>query len=253
VSRSTGRHRIRRSLSSRAQSSRAAESADRRRRVASERGPDSPPSATRRPAELLRTSRVMRASAPALSVRRVVGHYGAADANKALGINCVSGCHGVTIPKTHKRANVRRRVLDLLSNCRGGMAEWSMAVVLKTSRNVARFCAQLTGEIDNRSRDGGMPANEPRQLIEGTLHDRSRTSSGFASSSSHQGGVSRSDRADRGRNHQGPRQPTHQRRASEWYQRSCTAESAARWPAQLLRARGLRARPRTGISRARTD
>jgi hypothetical protein len=35
--------------------------------------------------------------------------------------------------QTDERANAQRRVLDLLSNSRGGMAEWSMAVVLKTT------------------------------------------------------------------------------------------------------------------------
>jgi hypothetical protein len=65
--------------------------------------------------------------------RRCRDGRSAANASEVLGLNRVSRYHGVAVPKTHKRANVRRRVLDLLRNCRGGMAEWSMAVVLKTT------------------------------------------------------------------------------------------------------------------------
>src|ERR1043166_226452 len=36
-------------------------------------------------------------------------------------------------PRGTRRANAWRRMLDLLGISRGGMAEWSMAVVLKTS------------------------------------------------------------------------------------------------------------------------
>ena len=50
--------------------------------------------------------------------------------SKITEAKCVR-CHCVTVPKTHERANIRRTVLDLLSNSRGEMAEWSMAVVLK--------------------------------------------------------------------------------------------------------------------------
>ena len=57
----------------------------------------------------------------------------AANVNGVLGLNLCWSVTRAFVPTTRERANVWRRVLDLLSNRRGEMAEWSMAVVLKTT------------------------------------------------------------------------------------------------------------------------